>query len=202
MEAQKLRAKARAKQASTRQKKKTEEAFDDLLPNIRRELAPRLSNPTAAVGAAPVIDSDFVREKQQAGIDLQKTRLAKVEEKKSMQAIETRKLLAEEIQGARDEYTRLRAELPTERAGAEPDEVYTHTLERDPTMVLKGLRRAERRWMVTVLFLGVATLCTRPMQLLLCVESPWLLAGFLLLVKLSDVGGVGGARATRKMHEG
>ena len=90
---QKLKAEARSKQVSKRRKKQVTEAFNLALSEMRQELAAGMSNATAASGAIPAVDSEFAGEKHQADIDLQKARLARVEEEKRTHAIENQQLL-------------------------------------------------------------------------------------------------------------
>ena len=91
-------------------------------------------------------------------MDLQKARLAKVEEKRT-HAIENQRLLQksledrrqrardqrqqarDEKQQVRDEYKRLRAELLTEKAAPERDELYIASLERDVATARESLSR-------------------------------------------------------------
>ena len=59
---------------------------------MRQGLAADMSNAMTASGAMPAVDSEVAREQHQADMDLQKARLAKVEEKRT-HAIENQQLL-------------------------------------------------------------------------------------------------------------
>ena len=133
---------------------------------MRQELAADMSNATAASGGMPAVDSEVVREKHQADMDLQKARLAKIDGEKRLVAIENQRLLQksledqrqrardqkqqarhekqqarDEKQQVRDEYKRLRAELLTEKAAPERDELYIASLERDLTAARESRSR-------------------------------------------------------------
>eukprot|EP00904_Undaria_pinnatifida_P003973 jgi/Undpi1/13577/HiC_scaffold_8.g03235.m1 len=121
-EANKLKKKSRARQASKRRQKKAKESITEYMPAVRRELQGMQTNWTSSTVAPAALATERALKKYEAEMSFQKDRMGRAEADKEVATRENRR------QARRAEYKRLRDELRKEEAEPERDEEFIAVL--------------------------------------------------------------------------
>lgn len=132
-EANRLKKKSRARQASKRRQKKAKESIAEYMPAVRRELQGAQTNLTSTTVAPAALDTERALNKYEADMSFQKVRMGRAEADKEVARRENRR-------NAREEYKRLRDELRKEEAEPERDEEFIAVLKGAAADALKSMK--------------------------------------------------------------